>query len=246
MESKYKVPPFLKRDGESLLFNNSEGEFVFFVPEIYFSRNNAIINGEYVELLGVLDYAITDKNGKYGKLKAFKFPTMFTTRPSSIEKVKDLKLTQTTEPMDYRLFKYKKNDIVVVSVKVPQDVDNMEQLYRLFAISAKLPTTVRYDQMQDYFIENATLNGNSYALSLQLFGVLISKIARSKKDISKPFRLQKEITDMTDYVAIRMADIPKYMSPYSALTSENWDEAVVASIMSKSTETSPLEMIMTG
>lgn len=245
MESKYKVPSFLKRDGESLLFNNDEGELVFFVPEIYFTRKDAEILGEYVELFGILDYAIADKDGKYGKLKAFKFPTVFMTRPSEIEKVKDLKLTQTTEPCDYRLLKYRKNDIVVVSVKVPQDVDNMEWLYRIFVINSRLPTTVRYDEMQDYFIENARLNGTKYDLSLQLFGILISKIARCKKDISKPFRLG-EIKDMTDYVTMSVADIPKYMSPYAAVVSQNWDEAVMASILSTKEDESPLSQVMMG
>lgn len=247
MESKYKVPSFLKRDGESLLFNNSEGEFVFFVPEIYFSRKDAVIMGEYVNLFGVLDYSITDKNGKYGKLMPFKFPTVFLTKPSSIEKVKDLKLTKTTEPCDYRLLKYRKDDVIVVSVKVPQDVDNMEELFKLFAISGKLPTTVRYDEMHEYFIENATLNGNSYgSLSLQMFGIFVSEIARCKTDLSKPFRLQKDIKDMTDYVTMNMADLPKYIDPYAAITSQNFDDAVVAATMMKNDGRSPMEKVLMG
>lgn len=246
MESKYKVPSFLKRDGESLLFNNSEGEFVFFVPEIYFSRKDAVLMGEYVQLFGVLDYAITDKSGKYGKLTSFKFPTVFLSKPAEIEKVKDLKLTATTEPCDYRLLKYRKNDIIVVSVKVPQNVNNMEELFKLFAISGRLPTTVRYDEMHEYFIENAELNGASYSsLSLQMFGIFVSQIARCKSDLSKPFRLQK-ITDMTDYTTMNMADLPKYIDPYAAITSQNFDDAVVAATMSNKTSTSPMEKVLMG
>lgn len=247
MESKYQVPSFLKRDGESLLFNNNEGEFVFFVPEIYFSRKDAVLMGEYVQLFGVLDYAITDKSGKYGKLTSFKFPTVFLSKPAEIEKVKDLKLTATTEPCDYRLLKYRKDDIIVVSVKVPQNVDNMEQLYKLFAISGKLPTTVRYDEMHEYFIENATLNGNSYgSLSLQMFGIFVGQIARCKSDPSKPFRLQEKITDMTDYTTMNMADLPKYIDPYAAITSQNFDDAVIAASMMDKESSSPLEKVLMG
>jgi hypothetical protein len=245
MESKYKVPPFLKRDGESLLFNNDEGEFVFFVPEIYFSRKDAIILGEYVNLFGVLDYSITDKNGKYGKLKAFRYPTVFLSKPSSIEKVKDLKLTSAVDACDYRLLKYKKNDIIVVSVKTPQDVDNMEELYKLFVISGRLPRTVRYDQMHEYFIENATLNGAKYNLSLQLFGILVSEIARCKNDVSKPFRFS-DMKDMTEYTAINIADVPKYVSPYEAITSQNWDDAVVFATLNDKESTSPMEKVLMG
>lgn len=245
METKYQVPAFLKRDEESLLFNNNEGEFVFFVPEVYFARNDAILLGEYVKLFGVLDYAITDKDGKYGKLRQFKFPTVFMTRPSSIEKVKNFKLTKTSDIADYRLLKYKKDDIIVVSVRSPQDVDNMEWLFRIFVINARLPSTVRYDEMHEYFLENAELNGQHYALNTQLFGILVSKIARSKKDPSIPFRLT-DIKDMTDYSVMSVADIPKYMSSYSAIISQNWDEALMASILSTSKETSPLQQVMMG
>jgi len=33
----YNVPSFLKKDGDSLIFNKP-GEFIFYVPEIYFDR----------------------------------------------------------------------------------------------------------------------------------------------------------------------------------------------------------------
>ena len=60
--SNYQVPKFLKRDGDALLFNE-EGQFVFYVPEIYFDRKDAQIKGEYINLLGILDYTIFNKNG---------------------------------------------------------------------------------------------------------------------------------------------------------------------------------------
>ena len=52
--SSYKTPNFLKRDGDSLLFNE-DGQFVFYVPEVFFDRGDALIKGEYVNLLGILD-----------------------------------------------------------------------------------------------------------------------------------------------------------------------------------------------
>ena len=241
-----EIPKFLKRDGDSLLFNNNEGEFIFFVPEIYFSRKDAVLMGEYVQLFGVLDYSITDKDGKYTKLMPFRHPTVFLSKPYLVEKVKDLKLTKTTEPTDYRLLKYRKNDVIVVSVRTPQDVEYMEELFKLFVISGKLPTTVRYDQMHEYFIENARLNGNSYnGCSLQLFGILVSEIARCKNDISKPFRMSK-ITDMTDYVAINITDVPKYISPFESITSQNWDDGVIYASMNDKESTSPMEKVLMG
>ena len=56
------IPSFLKKDKDSILFNG-EGEFVFYVPELYFRSNHAIVIGEYVNLIGILDYSVFDKNG---------------------------------------------------------------------------------------------------------------------------------------------------------------------------------------
>jgi hypothetical protein len=71
-----KIPPFLKRKDDALLFNG-EGEFVFWVPEKFFESQNAVIVGEYVNILGVLNYSINDKNGKNSGLKTFNFPSVF-------------------------------------------------------------------------------------------------------------------------------------------------------------------------
>jgi hypothetical protein len=234
------VPQFAKRDGESIIFNE-DGEFIFYVPEMYFDNGSAVIVGEFVNLLGILDYTIYDTKGKNIGLKRFYFPSCFLSKPYTVDKVKAIKLTKTSEQQDYRLLKYKKGDQIIVSTKVPQDIANVEQFFKLF-LGGNLPTTIPYDKMQDYFIESMKLNGNKYGVNLQEFGIIISEIARDPKDLSKPFRLSK-ITDMAAYTAISIKMVPKYVSPHSAITSENWDEAVVTAILNEKEANSPLEKI---
>lgn len=238
----YDVPKFLKRDGESLLFNQ-EGELVFYVPEIYFERSYAIIVGEYINLLGVLDYAIFDAKGKHSGLKPFKFPTVFLCRPGEMEKVKNIKLTEHVEPQDYRLLKFRKGDQVVVSVKVPEMVANAEEFYKLFT-SGKMPTTTRYDEIQNYFLENIRLNGADYGISVQLFGIIIGEMCRDPKDPSKLFR-HTAMNNMTAYNMLNIKEVPKYVSPYTAITSENFDESIVSAVLNKNTKYSPMEKLFT-
>jgi hypothetical protein len=238
----YKVPPFLKRDGESLLFNNKEGELVFYVPEYYFTCNCASIEGDYVRILGIMDYAIFDKNGKHNGLKPFRFPTIFLCAPSEIVKVKDLKLTKNTETSDYRFLKFRYEDKVVVDVKVPQEIDNVELFYNLFT-GGHIPTTIPYDEMHELFDESMKINGNDYKLSDQEFGIIVSEICRDAKDVSRPFRLAKD-NNMLNYKCINIRQIPKYVSPYSAITSENWDEAVVSAVMNDKNAFIPQEKII--
>ena len=91
------IPSWLKKDGESVLYNG-DGYFAFFVPERYFDGKNsakAIIYGEYVNLFGVLDYQLFTSTGKAnGPVRCFKFPTVFLTKPTSIEKARNIKLAK--------------------------------------------------------------------------------------------------------------------------------------------------------
>ena len=263
----YNVPKFLKRDGDSLLYNG-EGQFVFYVPELYFDRGNAEIKGEYINLLGILDYTIFNEDGSNIGLKRFYFPTVFLCKPSRIEKVKKLHLKKALNTkvllnsaledeeeetafedddihiQNYRMLIFEKGDAVVVSVKVPQNIANVEEFYRIF-LTGKLPTTIPYDKMQDYFIESMTLNGSSYGMTLQMFGVVISEMCRSPKDPAIAFR-HTNFRDQRSYRAISIKDLPKYISPSASITSENWDLGVLGAIMSPTNTGSPMEKLLMG
>lgn len=239
----YNVPKFLRRDGDALLFNQ-EGQFVFYVPELYFDRGDAQIKGEYINLIGIMDYTIYNKDGSNIGLKRFNFPTVFLSKPSRIEKSKNLRLKKSVEPQDYRLLIYEKDDAVVVSVKVPQNIANVEDFYRIF-LTGKLPTTIPYDKLQNYFVDAMELNGSSYGMSLQMFGVVISEMCRDQSNMAKAFR-HTDFKDQMEYRAISIKDLPKYISPSASIGSENWDLGVVGAIMNPTNTNSPMEKLLMG
>ena len=96
---------------------------------------------------------------------------------------------------------------------------------------------------QNYFLKKIQLTGNGYDVSLQLIGVVFSELCRSLKNNETSFRLSKN-NDMNAYKMVNIREIPRNVSPFTALTSETWDEAVVNSIVTKSDKESPLEKIM--
>lgn len=236
------IPSWLKRDGESILYNG-DGYFAFFVPENYFLGKNsakAIIMGELVNIFGILDYQLFTSNNKpNGPVRCFKFPSVFLTKPSSIEKVKNIKLADWCDANDYRVFKYEKGAQIVVSTKVPQDLQNVEFFFSLF-LGGNLPTTIPYEELYTYLTENIELAGESYNITNQLFGIIVSEMARDPNNLEKAFRN----SNAKHYKAINIKDIPKFISPYSAIVSENWDEAVVNAIENKSTKDIPMEKIL--
>lgn len=267
-----KLPNFLKRDGKSLLFNLDEGEFVFFVPEVFFDSDKiAIIKGTQVSLMGILNYAIFDKNGKSKGLKPFTFPTIFECEPYAIQKVKGFNvmkyMKEATEDedideedipnnpvdpdedisdedvADYRLLRFKKGDKIVVSTAVPKSNNNIEYFFNLFLLTAKIPTTIPYDKLHEYFLENADLNGFNYNLNIQMFGITVSEVARCKNDISKPFRLSNS-TDMHSYKPVSIKLTPKFVSPYVSIGSENFDQSLMGAILTDNKHDSPLEKVL--
>lgn len=240
--------PFLKKKGETLFFNG-EGEFIFLVPELYFDKGRkcAVIEGEYVHLLGTIDYTILRKNETdlTKRLNRFFFPTMFYTKPGKIEKVKKLNINGEEE--DYRLLRYTDNDEdeIVTSVKVPQEIDSVERLDALFVKSGRINKSIPYDEIQNYFFESMALNGGSYKISAQLFGLVISELCRDPKNMNNPFRWSSTIkNNMKGYKPISVKEVPKFISPYQSIISENWDDAVIGAIMNDNNTASPMEKIM--
>lgn len=240
------IPPFLKRDGDAILYNGT-GELIFYIPEEYFGENSHIIEiqGSYVSMIGICEYALFDKNGKQlGDFKTFKFPTMMLCKPDRIEKVSGLKLGKSVEKADYRLLHFTDGDEVITTTNVPMLIDSVEVFFSMMIITGKIPTTIPYDKIHEYFLENAQLNDFSYNMNMQLFGVMLSKICRDPKDVSREFRLSP-MTDMNNYRPISIKEVPNYVSPYVSITSENFDESLMAAITSDSDKYSPLEKVLT-
>ena len=48
------LPSYLKVQDEAVYYTG-EGEFILFVPDSYFTKKIAVIEGEFVELIGILN-----------------------------------------------------------------------------------------------------------------------------------------------------------------------------------------------
>ena len=242
---------FYKEVNGSVICTLPEGQEVrYFIPECYFNTKSAIIVGEFVNLLGIFNYAIYDvnKDKPIGNLKTFKFPTIFLAQPYAIEKAKNIKLTKNSDTQDYRILKFKKNDKLVVQTSVPMDIANLEEFFRLFVITGNVPDTIDYRNIWEYFVESSTLAGKTFNISNQLLGILQSEICRDPSDNSKPFRLSKakKNKEWDNYKAVSIKQIPNYISSYVSLTSENYDDSVIAATMMKKEIDTPLEKILVG
>lgn len=241
------IPKFLRKEGDTLYFNQDNATLIFYIPELYFERNFANVVGDIINLIGIFNYTIEEDNGKNNGLHTFNFPTVFLTQPGEVQKIRNVKLTKTTDNTDYRLLKFSKGDKVVVSTKVPKDIINAELFYKMFT-TGKIPTTTPYVEMQNYFMDNIKLTGNKYSMNYQLFGIIAAEMCRSPRDPKVLFRHTK-MDDMTGYKMISIKDAPRYISAFTAINSEVKEEAIANSIINsaedKNHKYSPLERLFT-
>lgn len=252
MNESIKAPWLQVKD--DVLYYTGTGTFIFFVPESFFEHGHAFQEGDYVHSIGILNWAIMknsdDDPSKYSlKSKPFTFPSAITTKPSRIEKVKKLKIKESQESQDFRVFYYENNkeDQILSSLHSVQDITNVEKNMSIFEITGKIPPGISYMDLYKYFVDSMSLNGGKYPLSIQEFGLLYAEICRSPHDYSKPFRLTKDLDkDPYSYRSISIKEVSKLISPFTAITTENWDKAVInaAIIDDKDIKDTPMERIM--
>lgn len=230
-----ELPKFLKEDGYAIKYNVDDGsELLYYVPEEYFNNTTknpiAQIEGEYTSMLGLCLWGIADKNGKVGELRLLKIPTIFYCKPNRVEKIKQEHLPNTNGPEDYRVLHFKYGDEVISNIRTEKNVDNAELLFKLIVYTAKIPTLVSYEDIWKLFNENSEMNGFNYGLNAQLFCMLTSVLARDTRDITEPFRYT-DMKDMHKYQPLSIRMVPKFISPFTAITSENFDEGIRSSII---------------
>lgn len=237
------IPKFTRLDGNSLLYNGS-GSLDFYIPEFYFDKGIAIFEGEYIHIFGLFNYAISDSKGKSSELKLFNFPVMFHCIPGEIEKIKNVKLTKYSDPEDYRVLKFFKDNIIILNITPPQDdTGNIAKFLDLFN-SGKLPNTIPYNEIHSVFLENAHINDTDYPINYQIIGLMIGELSTLYNDNTVLF----SHTDMKQgYKMMNVKYKPKLISPFTSINSENFDDSVrsAMTISGKTDSISPVERLMT-
>ena len=229
------IPDIFKQDGYAIKYNVNDGtELIYYVPEDFFNATSknpvAQVIGEYISLMGLCVWGIVDTHGKVGKLRLLNIPTVFSCKPYTVDKIRNEKLPGSSEEMDYRILRFRYGDEVISNVRTEKTIDNAEMLFKILVFTAKIPTLISYDDIWKLFLENAKANGVNYGLNIQLYCMLMSIICRNANDITEPFRYT-DMRDMHGYKPISIRLVPKFISPFTAITSENFDEGLRASIM---------------
>ena len=235
------LPSWMKKENNKIIYDG-DGEVIYYVPEKYFELSIAYIVGEYVECMGIFVYNTFTKDGKPGIIKPFKCPTMMKCKPSKIDKLSKFQVPGSRSEQLYRCLHFVKGDELMSETSIAQNNDNVDKFVNLFK-GGNLPDYIPYNLIHEYMILNAQMNGFDYKVTNQIIGLLVSEIYRDANNLSRPFRYSG-MKDMNAYTAVNISKVPKYTSVYTAITSENPDEAIASAIVNTGTGRSPLERIV--
>lgn len=243
---KDEIPYFLIRDGLKLKIK--KGYTVsFFIPEKYFDSNQVKQNGSYFDVIGIFLYNVY-KNGKkeFPNNKLFNFPTIFTCKPDRVNKISNNSIYKDDECREF-IFD-SENSEVISSTQCIQYATTAEIVLKMI-LNGRIPKIIPYDELYKIIDKSARLNGVSFNTIAGLEGIIISELCRSEKDYSKLFINEYEAgkCKSTDYTILKLDDIPKYVSPYSALISYNSTISVAAALANDEvSDESALEKILLG
>lgn len=241
--------PFLREEGTSLFFDRKGKKLVYYVPEKLFNSNLVFVDGEIYSLMGIFEYAVVDaKTGKQDLIKTMNYPSIFQCKPNRVEKMKNVKPTPLSEEGDYRYIEFLDGDMAVKSILTPELIDNVEEFFKMFFVTTKMPKSIKAQDLWKYLVENFIVNGGNYNVDYHLLAIITAENCRATNDMSKLYRLT-DMKDPYDYTLLSIKETPKFNSPFSSLTSEHFDQAVVSAVLlsdkdEKDIKNSPLEKLI--
>lgn len=235
-----KWQDFCKKDKDSYVFNLDNQEMVYFIPEEYFIMGVAQIVGDYIETLGVFNYTIYEEENKSKiGLKNILYPSKFQCKPSTIEKVKQIRLLKESEPTDYRVLTFKKGDKCIINDNTISSITNVVDFMRVLS-SGKLPNTIPVSDIWKLIVKNSNINNIRYPVNIGIIGMIARELTVDKDDEKTLFMTKKDRGEY-GYRFISITDKPRTTSPFTAMISEDFNKSIIYAMNNNRSKYSPLE-----
>lgn len=240
---------FLTKKDDQIIFNGTYMEA--YIPANMFDKGTCQYMGsDKVNIFGLFVFKISNANGNIDdkcKLQTFNFPSMFISKPSSVE-TRVVEFYPGKGEVKYIVLKFFKDDAVMFSSKVLSKIENIE-IYINLLIEGNLPSTLSYDDLLSITLKCMNINGRMHVQAL-LFSVVISNMYRYKNNLTVPFRkiIGKGEASPLDYTAVNARTVCANDSTFSALIFEDADTMILSSVnrkrYNKDTNPSPVESLI--
>lgn len=221
---------FLEEKNDSVIVK--EGKLEIYLPKSYFDNDNAIEYGMEIDTMGIfLMKYYKDENTTKGKSYQLTLPEHIVFSFSE--------RTEITEPLEdnldeesYKVFILYENDFFIKNLNVAQDNANTSGFVNLHN-TAKIPNTIEYHEILNLYLENMITNGCDLKVPSTIHEMIIGELARYKNNIEIPFRRaissNENVTEY-DYKQISIKDLAMVNGTFTALSSENINQAITIAV----------------
>lgn len=207
-----------------------------YIPEDIFgdpeksSRVTAAEYGDGIQAIGIFRMRFFDDEDQpreKAKLHTFCYPNMIETYPTSYETV-----TLVIDNMEqkYRVLKYYQGDRMCRTTST-QDSEHVERYLKML-MNAKLPRSLKYDDVYKAWIDNYTSNGLMPPIPAVNLQMIVAEQCRDPKNPVTPFCkvIGKGGVSQYDYLPMNMNDVSAYSSIMAGLSFERLADKLTTSL----------------
>jgi hypothetical protein len=221
---------FLENKNDSVILK--EGKLEIYLPKSYFDNEDAIEFGMEIKTIGIfLMRYYKDENSSSYKTYQLVLPEQiqfsFSERTTSTES-----LNKNLDEDSYNIFILYENDFFIKNINIAKDSANTSDFVNLHN-TAKIPNTIEYHEILNLYLENMITNDCDLKVPAVIHEMIIGELARYKNNIEIPFRRAISSSDKIteyDYKQISIKDLAMINGTFTALSSENINQAITMAI----------------
>lgn len=256
---------FLEKVNNTVVFKGKRMDII--IPNIFFKQDISEEQGMDVKTFACFYMKVYDNLDDLSKYNKYQFflPEMitFSYSQSSEEKEipeffnnkndiednldladEDSEVILKEDNSGYKIYTLFENDLFIKNTMIVKSYKNTEKLVKLHQ-GAKIPNSVRYNDFVKLYLENMKTNGTDLQVPSVIIEVIISELARSKRNKEIPFRkvIGKNNSNVSqlDYRQIGIKTLAWITSTYTAMSSEDINKSLTYSVEKSRTGGSELE-----
>lgn len=219
---------YFKREKGSLYLTAPYCEF--YIPMYYFDNTKfATETGFTITTIGIFDVAFFE-NGKIIDQKVMKIPTWINIDVQDSE-VRKVTLPHSDEPITCKVLKYNKG-AKVMSADYIKNSDNA-LTYLDFVTKGKLPKSIPYDALLSLWWKNQEMNDVNLGVPSVILEMILAVSYRVQNNPNLKFATaigRDPNISQFSYKTANIREISMYASTFTALTFEDFDTMVTASL----------------
>lgn len=203
----------------------------FYIPMYYFDSNYGFAEnlGDKIDTFGVFNVGIFNE-GKLSYIDTLAIPSWI--KVNSVEtEIRNVNIPGSGEIPCKIIKLYKGNEIFLN--RIIADSENAQTYLRLITFG-KLPKNIPYSKTLDLWKKNQSLNFVNFGVPSLILEVILSVSYRYKDNVASKFSkvigLPKSTVTEYDYEMASIRSICQYASTFSAITFEDMDSMITASV----------------